>query len=571
VNKFIHVLAFFLWFLFDCTKVFSQATIIPESEIKDQTIFIEAYQARIIGDYPKAIKLLKTLNEKQPNNAVIFYELALNLESSGNSVDAYKMILQAVAAEPQNEHYYAKLLDILEKQKRYDEICGLMDKIIPISKDQKGYRKKKAIFCGLASEYDAALKSWSELESLYGPNDEIFRARHDIYLAKGDKDKALIELEKLNAWRPQNVYYLELLAFSYDQMKKSSQAEKIYEQILALDPNNSKANLALASKYKEEHNEAQYLNSISFLLSNAEVNIDAKMSELVPILKKFIQTKDTTLGNALGKAAEKLEIAHPKEGKAFAFAGDIYLYQEQKNKAMAAYEKAIQLNSNIYPLWENYLVLLIENEMFGKANKQSDLAIESFPNQASLYFFNAYAQYKIGRLELALSTIDQGLIMTSQKPDLKAQFLGIQSLIFLELEKNEQAGIAIKESQILDKNCTFTILASSLKEMLEKKDNGLANDILKNVNNPKFKGLQDSKLIHALALFYTKNFPAAQKLYSDLTRNPDFVSAFWFEKTGDAYALGNQSDEALKFWNKAWKLKQNAKLDQKIKAKKYLD
>jgi tetratricopeptide (TPR) repeat protein len=209
--------------------------------------------------------------------------------------------------------------------------------------------------------------------------------------------------------------------------------------------------------------------------------------------------------------------------------------------------------------------------MFVKANKESDLAIESFPNQASLYFFNAYAQYKIGRLELALSTIDQGLIMTSQKPDLKAQFLGIQSLIFLELEKNEQAGIAIKESQFLDKNCTFTILASSLKEMLEKKDNGLANDILKNVNNPKFKGLQDSKLIHALALFYTKNFPAAQKLYSDLTRNPDFVSAFWFEKTGDAYALGNQSDEALKFWNKAWKLKQNAKLDQKIKSKKYLD
>ena len=132
--------------LFDNTSVFSQATIIPESEIKDQTSFIEAYQSRIIGDYPKAIKLLKALNEKQPNNAVIFYELALNLESSGNSVDAYKMILQAIAAEPQNEHYYAKLLDILEKQKRYDEICGFMDKIIPISKDQKGYRKKKPIF-----------------------------------------------------------------------------------------------------------------------------------------------------------------------------------------------------------------------------------------------------------------------------------------------------------------------------------------------------------------------------------------------------------------------------------------
>ena len=557
--------------LFDNTSVFSQATIIPESEIKDQTSFIEAYQSRIIGDYPKAIKLLKALNEKQPNNAVIFYELALNLESSGNSVDAYKMILQAIAAEPQNEHYYAKLLDILEKQKRYDEICGFMDKIIPISKDQKGYRKKKAIFCGLAREYDTAIKSWSELESMYGPTDEIFRARHDIYLAKGEKDKALSELEKLNEWRPQNVNYLELLAYSYDQMNKSSQAEKIYDQILRLDPNNSKANLALASKYKNEHNEAQYLNSISFLLSNAEVNIDAKMSELVPILKKFIQTKDTTLGNALGRAAERLEAAHPKDGKAFAFAGDIYLYQEQKNKAMSAYETAIQLNSNIYPLWENYLVLLIENEMFVKANRESDLAIESFPNQASLYFFNAYSQYKIGRLELALSTIDQGLIMTSKKPDLKAQFLGIQALIFLELGKNEQAKEAINESQVLDKNCTFTMLAASLKDMLEKKDIGLANEFLKNGSNPKFKGLQDAKLIHALALFYTKNFPAAIKQYSDLTNNADFISAFWFEKTGDAFAQNNRPEDALKFWNKAWKLKQNTKLDQKIKSKKYLD
>jgi len=66
VNKFIQVLLFVFGVLFDNTSVFSQATIIPESEIKDQTSFIEAYQSRIIGDYPKAIKLLKALNEKQP-------------------------------------------------------------------------------------------------------------------------------------------------------------------------------------------------------------------------------------------------------------------------------------------------------------------------------------------------------------------------------------------------------------------------------------------------------------------------------------------------------------------------
>jgi hypothetical protein len=105
-----------------------------------------------------------------------------------------------------------------------------------------------------------------------------------------------------------------------------------YQQILALDPNDSRARLALAGTQKDDGNNVSYLKSISPIMRNSSLSIDVKLQELIPYVMELSDTKNTELGNALLDLIEQLIAAHPAEAKAYSIKGDVLAILDQKKQ-----------------------------------------------------------------------------------------------------------------------------------------------------------------------------------------------------------------------------------------------
>ena len=96
-----------------------------------------------------------------------------------------------------------------------------------------------------------------------------------------------------------------------------------YRQILAINPDDTRAKLALASAEKAGGNTSEYLKSIAPVISNPGIDIDVKLEELIPYVLEYSKSKDPGLGNALMETTQQLVTSHPKEAKAFSVQGDV--------------------------------------------------------------------------------------------------------------------------------------------------------------------------------------------------------------------------------------------------------
>jgi hypothetical protein len=68
-----------------------------------------------------------------------------------------------------------------------------------------------------------------------------------------------------------------------------------YRQILAINPDDTRAKLALAGAEKANGNTSEYLVSISPVINNPAIDIDVKLEELIPYVIEFSKRKNRDL------------------------------------------------------------------------------------------------------------------------------------------------------------------------------------------------------------------------------------------------------------------------------------
>lgn len=557
-----------LWICFCALTLSAQAQkIYSEEEINQERMLLDAYGKKILGKYDEAIAIYEKLYKDAPGSHAAAYELARIYEQQEQPQEAIRWMKLAQTGDPENVYYQEFLAELLQKSGRFAEAAELYETLAK-KEGADYYYYRWAYYLVRANEINGAIKVYDELEKKIGINEEIVRRKHALYLGQGDTKKATRELESLVDAFPGSVEYRHLLAAFYEQIGNKKDAQEEYQHILDLDPHNAEAEMALAGRSVKSSNELQYLASLQPAFEQEDVEIDLKISKLLPFIQKVADTGDRALADGVLPLTATLERVHPNEAKGFAAAGDLLFYSGRWAEAREKYNQALELDDAVYPVWEQLATSFLMEGNYPGLVKITGEAIDLFPNKAKMYYLNGLGEMELGQFSDAQDMLDQAVLMSGRDEALKLQILGVLGEAYTALGEYEDADKIFAEAMQLNDQSPEILarysLSLSARSGTEKRAADLAQQALKIAREHPL-----ALRAQAQALYQKGDFGKARDILQGVMEAAGATSPQLLEEFGDVlYQLGN-ADEALDYWQKAREQgRQTKALEKKINDRK---
>jgi tetratricopeptide (TPR) repeat protein len=420
--------------LFNLPSGFSQTDRYTEEEIGITDVFIAANREKLIGNYEKAIELYEEVYKKDRNNATVCYELARTYDQIGEIERAVEYSERSVKLDADNVWFAIFNADVLENSSKHKDAALRYKALAKKEPENKFYYLKWAFNEMESGNTNAALLAYNNLEKKEGITEDITHRKFNIYVSLDKNKEAVNELKALIATDPENTSYLNNLAGFYMNIGKKKEAQKTYKRILEIDPNDPNATIAMAASSGSNMKEISYLRAIRPILSDPSADLDIKIKELIPFIEKVDGMPNNGITAELILISKELLSIHPENAKVHAIFGDILFNSTNYEGAEEQYLKTIELNKKVFAVWEQLMYTQQELQHFEGLLKVSSDAINYYPNQASAYYFNAVANFKINNLTEAVDILNEAIMISGKNNTLK----GMSYLLFCEIEYEQK-------------------------------------------------------------------------------------------------------------------------------------
>jgi tetratricopeptide (TPR) repeat protein len=540
----------------------AQQVRVSEREVELETRFIDANRERILGNYDKAIPIYEEILKRDEDNHAAAYELARVYDAMETYDKAIRYAKQAIEGDPANNWYQQFLADVYQKVGRNEEAAEIYEELVKRMPDNEDFYFKWAYYLVRANEIDQAVKVYDRLESQIGFSEELIRRKHSLYLGIGDTRKAGKELERLTEAFPGNPEYQHLLAAFYEEVGEQKKAEEVYRHILEIDPNNAKARLALAGKPEKASDEIQYLHSLRPIFEKEEVDLDLKIKQLMPVIQKVAATGDQRLGETALELTGILERLHSDEAKVYAASGDLLYHLGRRSEAIGKYEKTLQLDDTVFLVWEQLLYALYEEGNYETLRERAEEAMDFFPNQAVAYYLYGVASSELGEQEDARSALEQALLMAGSDPRMTFQVQARLGEVYADLEAYDKSARAFDAALALNEESAEVLIRYSYTLALQGSELEKARQMAEQANNlhPGQPSFQDT---FGWVFYKMKNYNKAKKWIGEALKNGGDEDPDILEHYGDVLFQLEETDEALRYWNKARQKGSDSKLLEK--------
>lgn len=252
------------------------------------SMYLEALQAKMAGDYNTAFDLLKTCRTLNPKSAAVLYEAATLLANSGNFDYAAQYAQAAVQADTtRNDNYVSLALQCLMKTDKMAEALPLYDTIIarrPAEADRN--RLMKVAVLQTLNRYPEALK---EVEKV-GKDDAMTIIQAEIqksliYGQMGKQKKQAKILKQLAAKYPENVQVL--FQYSHFFFKKGDYDKAIELCQKACDqPGGDPYLFVLADIYAKQKMDSLFARTSIKAYESPEIDVDAKLARVYDAMNR---------------------------------------------------------------------------------------------------------------------------------------------------------------------------------------------------------------------------------------------------------------------------------------------
>jgi len=434
--------------VFTQNTIGGQAKIVPEAEVERQSLFVNAERERMLGKNEKATELFQKFLYDNPANDAAWYSLSRTQYLVKDLMGAQESIAKAVKLQPANEWYAIFQADLFEQTGRTEDAVRIYEDLTKRYQKLPEFYQRLAYLDVLSGDPKGGLKALDRLEKLTGVTEETASKKHVIYIGMGDMKKAATELVRLCEAYPAETDYKHRLAEFYKSIGNQEAARQTYEQILRLDPYDPVAKLAAVTK-SSNSTDAAYLNTLKPLFADPNVDLDAKIREILPYFEKLEKTSDADLVENLLELGELLEKAHPDDAKAWSLSGDLYFYANQPDAALAKYQQCIKLNPGVFSVWENTLDILDNQGKTDELLQTGEQAIDAFPNQPRAYFFYAKAANIKGRYDDALNQLEQAMLMSANQPVIRLDL--VDQIAVSRIGKKDFEGAKSRMDAVMNK------------------------------------------------------------------------------------------------------------------------
>lgn len=531
---------------------------VTEEEVNREKLLIEANREKLLGNYDKAITMLRELfrQENDDNKAAVAYELGRLLHAEGQLEEAVRYLKTAVDEEPSNEWYLKFLADVYQQEGRNQEGADLYEQLVELSPDNQYLAFRLAYFLVRAQEIDKAINVYEDLEKEVGVNEEIARRKHTLFLGLGDTKRAARALADLTEAFPQVLEYKHLLASFYESQGDQEAANEVYQQIIEQNPEDPKAQLALAGGSNMRQDELRYLADLRPAFERSDVAVDLKISKLYPFITQVAETGDVVIADAALELTSIMEELHGSDPKPFSAAGDLLYHSGRKKEAIEKYRATLERDENVFPVWEQLLVSLYEvGDAAGLYDTAND-ALDVFPNRSIIQYYLAIGADATEEYDDALDAISMADMMSGRNPALRGEIKALEGQVLSHQGDRSGAQSAFDEALdlagespdvnyryaafLLEKGDVKDARAASKKAAERVPAHPYYNELVARIayQQGRYEDAEESMAKARVA--GAKHWPAALELSGDIQ-----------------YQLKN-ADEAVKYWEAAKTLGENS-------------
>ena len=521
--------------------------VLTTDELNLQKLFIEANREKLLGSYEKAASLYSQVLKEDPRNDAAAYELSRVYDNLERYDEALDQVNTAIRIESNNPWYYIMKADLLEKLEDYSGAIEVYEHLSHTYPQENYYFFHLTDLLVKTNQPERALVVLDQLESHAGLLPEIVDYKAEILNSLGRYDETIAQLEKLVALYPESVLFLHDLAAACERAGQHEQALEYYNRILEINPEDSKANLAVAEQYRTEGEDAAYLRSIMPIMKNPAIDLDAKIAELIPYVEKYAMEQEPGSAVVLNDLITELVQRYPDEAKVHALYADFLYHNGQLSDAAREYERTLVLDKSVYQVWDQLMQLQAEIKDMDGLLRTSNDALNVFPNQGGIYYLRGLAYAYKEDFTQSISELQQALIMSGRNEELRFNVLSLMGKVYIPMGNDVKAMEAFDKALEIDQDTELQFLYSAYlanKELELDKAESLAMQALKAApDNP--------EIDHVLARISLGKGNAVQaRTYMeramDKGAGDNYLS---LELYGDILFLNDEVDEAVEYWN----------------------
>lgn len=418
------------------------------------------------GLYDEAIEELQKALQIDPNFILARNNLDIVLKKSGRLEEKVKNLIRAVEAEPFDEKRTLELADTYRKMNRYSQAIIFYKRVLDYNPGSYEAHFGLGTTLKALGKYDDALE---EIKKAVGIkiSPETYRILGEIYFNKGVVDLAIKNLQESLLLDSSSAEGHFLLGFALGEKGKMKESVEEIRKAIAINPALAQfePNLPIEIKEHKMHweflkeqlgmpktsvNEYQvhynlgisYLNKGLFTESKRELdeclklrNDDAELFTALGEVSIFLDRTDEAL--KYFQRSFELDFSSPRCANGL---GVTYLKKNDYAKATMWFEKALGLEKNFAPAFNNLALAQLCEDKMEEAIKNYETAIRLGNQEAK---FNLGMHYfKKGNYELSLKLFQGNT----------ADDNFVRGLIYTELGRDDESLAAFKNTIAISPN-----------------------------------------------------------------------------------------------------------------------
>lgn len=539
-----------------------------EKEVMLEKLFIEAMREKILGNNESAISRYLEVIQKDNQNHVANYQLAVLYQEMEQHDKALIRAARALELDESNLIYADFYAGLLNKMGSFLKAAELYKTLIELHPDNERLYYDWAYYLIKDGNKEQAIKVYNALEKKVGLTPESALRKHKLYLGMGKDKKAIQELETLINAYPKEVSYIILMAEFYKNTNKAAEARKYYEKALAIDSKNAQANIEMAEIFRMEGDTLRYINALGALFEDPQQSPAAKAKVLEPLVNDLLENNRKDRLDGVFGLTQKMIAAHPEYSKGQILYGHLLMFKQDYAAALEAYKQVLENDKNQLPVWTQ--MLAANAKLYQNSNLliQSTEFIELFPSQPIGHYYQGLAYNRKGDYANAQKALKRAITMAVDDVQLKGfaqSALGITLTGQADYSKadeafNEAMSLLPNNASVQYDYCKSLLLRNQNLQKVEE----LCNRLLKeNPNNIDFQAAR-------ARLYYRKgNFKEAKEAFEKIIKNnPTQINPEILEYYGDVLFKLDNIPQAVNYWQKAKEMgADSAVLKRKIETK----
>lgn len=554
--------------------LFLTISVYGQEEAKKQRKFdyfyYEGLNLKNAGKYDAAFDAFTHCLAIDSTSAPLLFELStfyMQLDQPQRSVE---MLKRAVLYSSDNFTYKMALATLSRNMDMYKEAVQTYEELVKDYPDKVELNYYLADALTQAGDIEKAIEAYNALEENMGMNEGISMQKYKLYSSLEHADSALMEIEKLAVKFPMESRYPIILGDLYLEKGQTDKALASYKKAYAIDPTNPYYVVAMANYYEAIGDKDAAETQIRSALENEKLDIETKVGVLSRYILRLDQSQKSS-ENA-GALFETLIEQHPEETALRLMYGRLLVMKSKTDEAKFQFQLVTEMEPENGEAWQQLLDISLKAMDWKETVRLCEKCIELFPDAPEYYFYLSIGYYQLEDYPKSLEACKNGLkVIPPENRGLISTFYGQLGDIEHQAGQEKEAYASYEKAlEYNDKNVlalnNYAYFLSLKNEDLKKAERMSAQCIKLEPNNSTYLDT------YAWIFFKEGSYTLAKFYIESAISKDDANSPELTDHYGDILYMTGDKEKAIEQWKKAKEQGKKSKiLDQKITEEKYIE